>query len=408
MLANQRKARETNSKSAHGSRRYSAKSSQRSTGSRYKEKAQQYYTSFGGKHQPQEHVHAEYSEPMTPQSKGDNNFLKKVTNFYLKNKNVDEPTIKMKSLNYLDQKGILKDKINQRYYRDNDLAKHLKVDRKQCLCHQMRIGDQQLRVRYPKTIKSLYTEEYEKKRKHCVGGKTQMFNRDKEKKFFKADPISMKTTKQMDFTGEQVPYERVKKNRPATSYGPFISSTSYGHTFQGWDASGSYVPVLKPKGNLQSTSNMPFKAVSAYRDTFRGNGDGRPGTSAARAGSAQPGAHGEVGGPGGAGGVNDPNKVFGGKNRAQKSQISILGSPGDNKAPFMKDTTHRTQFQGQRSLERSRPIKHMDNLGNVDLKIEPNLYNTSYRNNYNDFGNSGMCNREAERVTVRKELKQLQ
>ena len=85
----------------------------------------------------------------------------------------------------------------------------------------MRIGDQQLRVRYPKNMTTLYQEEYEKKRR-CVGGKTQVLNRDKEKKFFKADPITMKTTKQMDFTGEAVPYERVKKSRPATSYGPFI------------------------------------------------------------------------------------------------------------------------------------------------------------------------------------------
>lgn len=391
MLANQRKARENASKSSQGSRRYSVKSSEHSKGSRYKEKAMQYYTSFGGKHNHGEPAHAEYSEPMTPQHNGDNNFLKKVTNFYLKNKQLTENELKLKSLSYLDKKGILKDKINQRYYKDNDLAKHLKVDKKQCLCHQMRIPDNQLRVRYPKGIKSLYTEEYEKKRKHCIGGKTEMFNRDKEKKFFKADPISMQTTKQVDFTGETVPYERVKKARPATSYGPFISSTSYGHTYQNWDASGSYVPVLKPKGNLTSTTNMPFRAVSSYRDTYKSAAGARPGTG-----------HGE------GEGVKDPNTVYGGKNRAQKSQISILGSPGNNKAPFMKDTTHRTEFRGQKSMERSRPIRHQDNLGNLDLEVNPNLYNTSYRQNHTNFGDTGMCNREAERVTVRKELKQLQ
>jgi len=67
-------------------------------------------------------------------------------------------------MNYLEKLGLTEDKANKRYYRDNDLAKHLKVDRKQCLCHQMRIGDQQLRVRYPKNMNSLYVEEFEKKR----------------------------------------------------------------------------------------------------------------------------------------------------------------------------------------------------------------------------------------------------
>lgn len=235
-----------------------------------------------------------------------------------------------------------------------------------------------------------------------------MFNRDKEKKFFKADPLTMKTTKQMDYTGEQVPYERVKKNRPATSYGPFISSTSYGHNFQGWDA-GGYVPTLVPKGNLQSTTNMPFRAVSAYRDTYKGT-NARPGTGI----GVVSGTMGGVGGAHGADGTmnqnaaaTDPNLVFGGKNRAQRSQISMLSSP-DKKLPFQKDTTNRTEFRGQKSLERSRPIKHPDNLGNVDLKVEPDLYNTSYRTNFNNFGSGGPCKREVERVTVRRELKQLQ
>ena len=255
----------------------------------------------------------------------------------------------------------------------------------------MRIPDNHLRVRYPKGINSLYTEDFEKK-KHCIGGKTEMFNRDKEKKFYKAEPVSMQTTKQVDFTGESVPYERVQKNRPATSYGPFSASTSYGHTFQNWDASGSYVPVLKPKGNLTATSNMPFRAVSSYRDTYKSGPGARPGTTAS----------------GNEAGANDPNKVYGGKNRNQKSQISILGTPGQNKAPFMKDTTNRTEFKGQKSMERSRPIRHMDNLGNLALKVSADLYKTSYRNNHTNFDDSGMCNREAERVTVRKELKQLQ
>lgn len=114
--------------------------------------------------------------------------LKKLTNFYVKNAKIDENTLKMKSMNYLEKLGLTEDKANKRYYKDNDLAKHLKVDRKQCLCHQMRIGDQQLRVRYPKNMNSLYVEEFEKKR-GCVGGKSEVLNRDKEKKFFKADPI---------------------------------------------------------------------------------------------------------------------------------------------------------------------------------------------------------------------------
>lgn len=265
----------------------------------------------------------------------------------------------------------------------------------------MRIPDNQLRVRYPKNMTSLYQDEFERKRS-CIGGKTAMFNRDKEKKFFKADPISMKTTKQVDFTGEQVPYERVKKNRPASSYGPFISSTSYGHTFQPWGATG-YVPTLAPKGNLQSSSNIPFRAVSSYRDTYKGGASGRPGTGvgvtcsgnfageSGALGAAPGGVQG--GAPGGAQGANgeiaakDQMNVFGGKNRNQKSQISILSSP-DKKMPFTKDTTNRVEYRGQKSLERSRPIRHMDNLGNIDLKMDPKFFSTSYRTNYNEFNNN--------------------
>lgn len=50
MLANQREARANASKTAQGNRRYSAKSSDKSKASSYKDRAQQYYTSFGGKH----------------------------------------------------------------------------------------------------------------------------------------------------------------------------------------------------------------------------------------------------------------------------------------------------------------------------------------------------------------------
>lgn len=255
----------------------------------------------------------------------------------------------------------------------------------------MRIPENQLRVRYPKNMTSLYQDDFERKRSR-IGGKTDMFNRDKEKKFFKADPISMKTTKQVDFTGEQVPYEVVKKNRPASSYGPFISSTSYGHTYQPWAPMG-YVPTLAPKGNLQSSSNIPFRAVSSYRDTYNG---GRPGTTASGRGNFL-GDSGALGaGADGAGGqgangeiaAKDQMNVFGGKNRNQKSQISILSSP-DKKVPFTKDTTNRIEFRGQKSLERSGPIRHMDNLGNVDLKMDPALYSTSYRTDYNEFNNNG-------------------
>lgn len=251
----------------------------------------------------------------------------------------------------------------------------------------MRIPDNQLRVRYPKNIGSLYQEDFERRKKHCIGGKCQVLNRDKEKKTFKADPISMKTTKQVDFTGEQVPYERVKQSRPVTSYGPFISSTSYGNTFQKWQTD-PYVPTLKPKDNLTSTTRMPFRAASAYRDTYKTASQPRPST--------------------GKSGVNDPNNALGGKNRAQKSQISILSSPGNNKTPFMKDTTNRVEFRGQKSMERPRPIRHKDNLGNTDLKVDPQLYKTSYRSNFDKIQEPGMCNREVERVNVRREIKQLQ
>lgn len=220
----------------------------------------------------------------------------------------------------------------------------------------------------------------------------------------------MLTTKQMDFKGESVPYERVKKSRPATSYGPFISSTSYGNTFQPWDATG-YVPTLRPKENLQSSTNLPFKAVSSYRDTYKGMGSGRPGTGASgqrvgesgALGATNLGADGNMAMRSGAPGDTVP----GGKYRHQKSQISILSSP-DKKVPFMKDTTNRVEFRGQKALERSRPIKHIDNLGNVDLKVDPKMFNSSYKTNFNDFSNIDMCYREEERVIKRRELKQLQ
>lgn len=221
----------------------------------------------------------------------------------------------------------------------------------------------------------------------------------------------MKTSKELDFAGEQVPYERVTKKRPATSYGPFISSTSYGHTFQGWGNTGSYAPALVPRGNLQTTASMPFKACSAYRDTYKSVPASRPGSSVNKTGRANAGKSGSRKGSGqGAQHGNDnidPNKIYGGKNRAQKSQISILSSP-DKKLRFMNETTNRVEFANKSGNERSRPIKHPDNLGNLDLKVDPSVYNTQYRNNFNDYSKGGTCKREDERITLRKELKQLQ
>lgn len=315
-------------------------------------------------------------------------------------------------MNYLEQKGILSDKANRRYYRDNNLAKYLKIDRKQCLCHQIRIGDQQLRVRYPKNMNSHYCEEYEKKRS-CIGGKCEVLNRDKEKRYFKAEPILMKTTKQMDYTGEAIPCEIVKKSRPATSYGPFISSTSYGNTFQKWNVNESHVTSIIPKANLQSTTNVPFNAVSAYRDTYNGGSLTRQlnktfENRASNLANASNTKNNNTEGNNVPGSPMDPNKVFNGKARNQKSQISILSSPGNNKTPFISNTTHRTEFWGRRSLERSHPIKHADNLGAINLAIDPKLYNSWYRNEYNKFDNPDYWKREEERVLVRRELKQLQ
>lgn len=91
----------------------------------------------------------------------------------------------------------------------------------------------------------------------------------------------------------------------------------------------------------------------------------------------------------------------------KNSQISILASPGNNKTPFISNTTNRTEFCG-RSMERSRPIKHIDNLGGVNLTVDPKLYNTSYRNDFNKIANADPCKREEERVNTRRELKQLQ
>ena len=131
MLANHRKARENASKGSQGGRRYSSKASDRSKASSYKDRAQKYYSSFGGKKSNNNRDQREHSQCKSPQQDNDNNFLKKVSNFYVKNKELDEDAIKLKSLSYLDKKGILQDKINKRYYKDNDIAKHLKVDQKQ-------------------------------------------------------------------------------------------------------------------------------------------------------------------------------------------------------------------------------------------------------------------------------------
>ena len=256
----------------------------------------------------------------------------------------------------------------------------------------MRIPDNQLRVRYPKNINSLYTQDFEKNRNR-IGGKTAMFNRDKEKKFFKADPVPMVTTKQGDFKGEQVPYERVTRKRPASSYGPFIASTSYRSTFPGWDVTGGFVPTIVPKGNLQSSTNMPFKAKTAYRDTFKSAPASRPNSHlGGRAGgnndSKNKGRKGRAGSTRKNINPADPNQVFGGKNRAQRSQISILSSP-EKHTPFMNETTNRVEFRGKRPLDKTKPFKHPDNLGNLDLKIDPKLFNTSYRNNFNNFNKTG-------------------
>lgn len=124
MKGNHGKTRDNVSRSAHGSRKYSPNVSEYSKASSYKDKAKNIYNTFGGKH-------AHNGVGKTPQQNKDNNFLKKVTNFYLKNNKLDENQLHTKALGYLDQKGILKDKINKRYFRDNDLADHLKVDKKQ-------------------------------------------------------------------------------------------------------------------------------------------------------------------------------------------------------------------------------------------------------------------------------------
>ena len=215
----------------------------------------------------------------------------------------------------------------------------------------------------------------------------------------------MKTTKQADFQGEQVPYERVKEKRPATSYGPFISSTSYGHTFQPWDASGK-VPTLIPKNNLQSSTNMPFRASSAYRETFKDGQKpgGRRGSKGGSKNGSKGGAQGASKSDRNAINIKDPNEVYGGKNRAQKSQISILSSPGKN-MPFLKDTTYRKEFMSGRKIEKSTPVRHPDNLGNTGLQVDSKVYNTDYRNNFNDYSGGGACKREVERVETRKERK---
>lgn len=74
-------------------------------------------------------------EPMTPQQEKHCNAVAACPlapqNFYIRNAKIDENTLKMKSIKYLDKKGIITNKSNKRYYRDNDIANHLKVDKKQ-------------------------------------------------------------------------------------------------------------------------------------------------------------------------------------------------------------------------------------------------------------------------------------
>lgn len=130
MLANHRQNRETASKNPHGGRRYSARISE--TGSRYREKAQQYYTSFNGKNKPERIPSNHNDAPMTPQQHKHTDLAKVYhPNPYIKNSKVDEDQLKMKGLRYLDKKGVIKNKANKRYFRDNDLAEHLKINKKQ-------------------------------------------------------------------------------------------------------------------------------------------------------------------------------------------------------------------------------------------------------------------------------------
>ena len=110
MLAKNRDNRIKASKGSKGNRELSSRASEHSRASSYKDKAKKYYDTFGGKTQPHDHHNVEYATS-TPQPKKDNQFLKKVTNFYLKNKDLEEEEIKLKSLKYLDKKGIMKDKI---------------------------------------------------------------------------------------------------------------------------------------------------------------------------------------------------------------------------------------------------------------------------------------------------------
>lgn len=133
MLANGRQNRENASRTSQGSRKYSAHISE--TGSRYKEKAQQYYNNFNGKPKPGRALSSHNGEPMTPQQ---DKHIHATTgnglapqNFYIRNAKIDENTLKLKSIKYLDKKGIITNKTNKRYYRDNDIPHHLKVDKKQ-------------------------------------------------------------------------------------------------------------------------------------------------------------------------------------------------------------------------------------------------------------------------------------
>lgn len=114
MLANHRQNRENVSQSAHGSRRYSARASDK--GSRYREKAQQYYTSFNGKAKPERALSSHHGEPLTPQQH--RNYEAEnpaITNFLSKNSKIDEKLRKLKGRKYVE----------------NDICEHLKIDKKQ-------------------------------------------------------------------------------------------------------------------------------------------------------------------------------------------------------------------------------------------------------------------------------------
>ena len=132
MLANHRQNRENASRTSHGSRRYSARTSERSKGSRYKEKAYEYYNTFGGKTKQTRALSSHGEVPMTPPNRKESSGSSKYhANYYIKHSKADEGLLQSKSKGYLAKQGIDQNKANRRYYRDNDIANHLKINKKQ-------------------------------------------------------------------------------------------------------------------------------------------------------------------------------------------------------------------------------------------------------------------------------------